>query len=155
MESSASPAYTSDWACEWRVFLLQEHLEVTQNRGSGGLDKADVPLTASSPGQASPHSAVGLDSTPGSIGRGSATETSAEGVEAHILARIAAICQPGMYQKAKQAQVHSLPGHASQHQGYTSNRPQSPGSLLHHCACPVTAVLHLHPLNMCTVGCWK
>jgi len=100
------------------VLLLQEHLELTQNRGSGELGKADVPLTASSAGQASPHSAVGADSNLGSIARGSVTETAAEGVEAHILARIAAICQPGMYQKAKQAQVHSLRSHASQLQGY-------------------------------------
>ncbi|KAL0038494.1 hypothetical protein WJX77_008466 [Trebouxia sp. C0004] len=79
-------------------------LEVTQNRGSGDVGKADALLTASPAGQASPHSAVGLDSNPGSIGRGNATETCAAGVEAHILARIAAVCQPGMYQKAKQAQ---------------------------------------------------
>lgn len=105
MESSAPPAYTRDWVSEWRNFLLQQDLEVTQNRSSGELGKADVPLTASSAGQASPHSAVGHDSTQGSIGRGIVTETSAEGVEAQILARIAAICQPGMYQKAKQAQV--------------------------------------------------
>ena len=79
---------------------------VTQNRDSGEPGKADVPLTASSAGQTSPHSAVGADLSLGSIASGSVTETSAEGVEAHILARIAAICQPGMYQKAKQAQVH-------------------------------------------------
>ena len=88
------------------MLLLQEDLELTQNRGSGELGKADVPLAASSAGQGSPHSAIGADSNLGSIGRGSVTETSAEGVEAHILARIAAICQPGLYQKAKQAQVH-------------------------------------------------
>ncbi len=99
------------------MLLLQEDLELTQNRGSGDLGKADAPLTASSAGQASPHSAVGADSNLGSIARGVITETSAEGVEAHILARIAAICQPGLYQKAKQAQVHSLRGHA-QLQGY-------------------------------------
>ena len=105
---------------KWQVFLLQEDLEVTQNRDSGELGKADVPLTASSAGQASPHSAVGADLNLGSIASGSVTETSAEGVEAHILARIAAICQPGMYQKAKQAQVHKSAWAYFSYCGYTT-----------------------------------
>ena len=85
---------------------MQEHFEVSNDRGSGELGRAGAQDNAASADQASPRSASGAPTFRGITGRANVTETSAEGVEAHILARIAAICQPGMYTKARQPQVH-------------------------------------------------
>ncbi len=83
--------------------IIQDELEVSSNRGSGDLGRAAARDSTASSDQASPRSTnAGKSDT----GRGAASEASAESVEAHILARIAAICQPGAYSKPRQLQVH-------------------------------------------------
>lgn len=94
---------------------------MTSNRGSGDLGRAGAQDMAASADQASPRSATGAASVRGTTGRASLTETSAEGLEAHILARIAAICQPGMYAKARQAQVQMALIHTRPHPSYMSH----------------------------------
>lgn len=86
---------------------MQEDLQVSSDRGAGEGSRGAAHNSTASSDPGSPRSISGADSARATTGRGALVEASAEGVEAHILARIAAICQPGMYLKARQSQVIS------------------------------------------------
>ena len=98
------------------VCELQEDVDVSSSRGSAELNSASPGVSASPDHSAIAASQIGSESSRSSS-KGSVAATSIEGVEAHILGRIAAVCQPGIHLKARNAEVQCHADALSSFQG--------------------------------------
>ena len=82
--------------------LLQVDMNISSNRGDLQNSSLKIGMVVDHTNSSTPGSGSESLNSPS---RGALADSTAEEVEGQILARIAAVCQPGMYHKARSAQV--------------------------------------------------